>query len=610
MTDENKGTTPETRGRDSGPPLADDAPASLANVNAETGAPVTKEEPVFTEDGEVEEAVGNTEVGKCCSEALVALGRAARSFLLYEADNKAITKFLEDLRAKIHMYLSRYGDMVLTVRPWEMALGREVVYVNRDRERSLAFRLFRDGVRKVTLGKSMAWEELSKFLGIISIRYKGIRQQEDDVVTLLWKAGFKNITIVAVEGFIPEDEDYIDQQDRGMLVRGIFHDGSRAFDQPAPELAERGPLSHVAVDPARLSELTAETTNLALPNQAVSLLREVLQTASDPAEPLTLEEARTTIDEIRDFLLSEGLLTHLLSVLKLLKELHFRTEDEELQETLIGAFSDAKALSRIIRSVPPGLRELPTDLIDLVSAIPGDRVQLLIDILGQERSRHARWAVRSLLAHFAADSLDYLVELVGLLDGPAPGDLLLVVADLNMAKAFEVAMTIDVDAEHELLSTAMGIIERNAYSREVALKLSQFLESQHADIRSRSLKVLVSKRERWVFMAIIQRLERHHTSGIEPHEIEELATAMVQIWQTRALDQFQRWIKPKGLFRRVIQGQVNLKWAAVHGLAMIPDKSAAKYIQMVIKDSSGQLASYAEECLTRQRSLTGGAGNG
>jgi hypothetical protein len=579
-------------------------------VNAETGAPVTKEEPVFTEDGEVEEAVGNTEVGKCCSEALVALGRAARSFLLYEADNKAITKFLEDLRAKIHMYLSRYGDMVLTVRPWEMALGREVVYVNRDRERSLAFRLFRDGVRKVTLGKSMAWEELSKFLGIISIRYKGIRQQEDDVVTLLWKAGFKNITIVAVEGFIPEDEDYIDQQDRGMLVRGIFHDGSRAFDQPAPELAERGPLSHVAVDPARLSELTAETTNLALPNQAVSLLREVLQTASDPAEPLTLEEARTTIDEIRDFLLSEGLLTHLLSVLKLLKELHFRTEDEELQETLIGAFSDAKALSRIIRSVPPGLRELPTDLIDLVSAIPGDRVQLLIDILGQERSRHARWAVRSLLAHFAADSLDYLVELVGLLDGPAPGDLLLVVADLNMAKAFEVAMTIDVDAEHELLSTAMGIIERNAYSREVALKLSQFLESQHADIRSRSLKVLVSKRERWVFMAIIQRLERHHTSGIEPHEIEELATAMVQIWQTRALDQFQRWIKPKGLFRRVIQGQVNLKWAAVHGLAMIPDKSAAKYIQMVIKDSSGQLASYAEECLTRQRSLTGGAGNG
>jgi hypothetical protein len=579
-------------------------------VNAETGAPVTKEEPVFTEDGEVEEAVGNTEVGKCCSEALVALGRAARSFLLYEADNKAITKFLEDLRAKIHMYLSRYGDMVLTVRPWEMALGREVVYVNRDRERSLAFRLFRDGVRKVTLGKSMAWEELSKFLGIISIRYKGIRQQEDDVITLLWKAGFKNITIVAVEGFIPEDEDYIDQQDRGMLVRGIFHDGSRAFDQPAPELVERGPLSHVAVDPARLAELAAETTNLALPNQAVSLLREILETAADPAEPLTLEEARTTIDEIRDFLLSEGLLSHLLSVLKLLKELRFRTEDAELQESLIGAFSDAKALSRIIRSVPPGLRELPTDLIDLVSAIPGDRVQLLIDILGQERSRHARWAVRSLLAHFAADSVDYLVELVGLLDGPAPGDLLLVVADLNMARAFEVAMTIDVDAEHELLSTAMGIIERNAYSREVALKLSQFLESQHADIRSRSLKVLVSKRERWVFMAIIQRLERHHSAGIEPHEVEELATAMVQIWQTRALDQFQRWIKPKGLFRRVIQGQANLKWAAVHGLAMIPDKSAAKYIQMVIKDSSGQLASYAEECLTRQRSLAGGAGNG
>ncbi|MBW2556759.1 MAG: hypothetical protein JRE07_07640, partial [Deltaproteobacteria bacterium] len=50
--------------------------------------------PPGSDGEEIEEEVGMTDSGRKASEALVALGRAARSFLLYEPDNQAVTSFL------------------------------------------------------------------------------------------------------------------------------------------------------------------------------------------------------------------------------------------------------------------------------------------------------------------------------------------------------------------------------------------------------------------------------------------------------------------------------------------------------------------------------------
>ncbi len=589
-------TDPQDLEPQSPEPAEEGEPAEVAPEQPEAAAEL--------DDGEeLEETIGTTEVGRACSEAMVSLSRAARSFLLYDPENKAIRLFLEDLREKLRSFVGRYGDMVLTVRPWEMLLGNEVVYVNRDRERSLSFRLFRDGVRKVTIGKGVAWDELTKFLGIISIRYTGVRQQEDDIVTLLWKAGFRNITIVAVEGFVPEDDDWTETRagasegEEG--EQGVFYQGPRVFDLPLPQLRERGPLRYTPIEPERLTELAEEVTNITLPDHTVRLLREILEAAANPADPLSLEEARPTIEEVRDFLLSEGLLKHLLEVMRVLRTLSFSPKERELLDKIVGGFSDVRALGRVIRSVPTGLRELPSDLLELVRMVPGDRVTILTEILAEERSSSSRWAVRTLLVELAADSVDYLVELIETLDGPVTGDLLLVVSELDMEAAFQVAMAVDSDAVRELQLTALVIIERNPYSREVAQKLTFFLDSPHVEVRMRAIKLLVTQRERWAFMALTQRLEQYHSSGMDSEEIEAVAAAMASIWHTRALDQFKRWIKPKGLFQKIIPGQGNLKRAAVYGLSQIPAKDSMKYIRLFMKESSGELQAYAGECLAR-----------
>ena len=73
--------------------------------------------------------------------ALLALTRSARSFTLYDPSNKGVRTLIGDYRDKLRKALASFGSLVLEVHPFELVLGREVVYLEKDRERSLSFRL-------------------------------------------------------------------------------------------------------------------------------------------------------------------------------------------------------------------------------------------------------------------------------------------------------------------------------------------------------------------------------------------------------------------------------------------------------------------------------------
>ena len=156
--------------------------------------------------GPEEAALGSTPKAKHANEVLRALSKAARAFTLYDAKNVIMRRFLADYRAAVEAALAAHGALALTVGPWEFLLEKDVVYAEKDRERSLAFRLFRDGVRTLVLQPGLTWEEALQLLEIVSLRFAGARQQEDDVVTLLRKAAFQHLAFTAVEGFVPSEE--------------------------------------------------------------------------------------------------------------------------------------------------------------------------------------------------------------------------------------------------------------------------------------------------------------------------------------------------------------------------------------------------------------------
>ncbi|MBW1724143.1 MAG: hypothetical protein JRJ33_01945 [Deltaproteobacteria bacterium] len=566
--------------------------------------------PSGSDSEEIEEEVGMTVSGRKASMALVALGRAARSFLLYEPDNQAVTSFLQDLRDKFYGFLDQYGEMVLDVRPWEMMMGSEVVYLNRDRERSLSFRLFRDGVRKVTITPDVQWNELTKFLGIISIRYTGIRQQEDDIVVMLWKAGFKHIVVESVEGFVPEDDDvdvdttiYSDDDtaDSALTLYAAAPDG---FDIPWPVYNERASIRYVEMDSEHLRKLDEEVSNLTLPAQCVGLLKEILETAANPVEPMKLEEAIPMVQEVANFLSAEGLLSSLLEVMRIVQALPFNQRDEEHRDELLRAFSDVNVLVRVIRSFPAGLQEVPPQLIELVEMVPEDPVPMLLEILNNERTRTARLVTRNLLVRMGSDKLDHLVKAIDQLKAPVAADLLRVVSDIDLDRGIRMGIDMGIEADVDLQLVALSLMERGPYSKRVSRYLINLLESSSMEVRMHALKLLVLNKEPSAFSNITRRLE-HNAAGNEMdlHEVEALGSAMVTIREDRALEQFVEWIQPKKLLQRMLPRRQNLKWAAVTGLSQIPGDQAKKYIRLAAKTAGEELHRHCMKSLVLQRRL-------
>ena len=236
-----------------------------------------------------EAALGQTAAGRDANAALRALAHTARSFILYDAANERIRGFLEDARAKIEHYLATHGEMNLEVRPWDIVLGGEVVYSDKDRERSLAFRLYRDGVRRLVIRPGLEWDEIIALIGILSVRYKGVRTQEDDLVTLLWRADFKHIEIGAVEGLVASEDDDSDMRvPEGALagprnaMQAMIFSAPYRFDYPWPRYTERAAIEYRQVPPSLLARITEEDATEAVPRECLQVARELLDRALRP----------------------------------------------------------------------------------------------------------------------------------------------------------------------------------------------------------------------------------------------------------------------------------------------------------------------------------------
>ncbi|NOY27388.1 MAG: hypothetical protein GXP62_16095 [Oligoflexia bacterium] len=579
-----------------------------------------------------EATVGDTALALGLNKGLRALARAARSFLLYDPSNEAIRVFLTAYRTDMLgaiqavMESGQFGSGVeLFIRPFEMVWAGETVYLERDRERSLAFRMFRDGVRRLTLRGDVTWDELLRLLQIMSIRFTGVRQQEDDIVTLLWKAGFKGIEIVAVEGFVPEDEEVgddeavVDQvagqgEERGrrQSARGgrsadartaaSFVDAPADFDLPIAPLLPVGRVIPVAVDQDELLALQLEATSHTLPEQCVRLAHEMLSLVADPRDPTDWPDIRYLLDEVRDFLLAEGQLQPLIDLVTAMEDM--RTGDSTHLDDALRAFVDGRALVRIVRSIPAAHTRPPPDLLWLLDHLPGDHLAHALDILASERSVGARRIARQLVEHFVDADPDLVLARIQGGDPAVAADLLRAFCVAVPARTLEAIGAAVSRGDADLSFEALRVLDRAAVSPEVLDLLLQLLESEVEEVRLRSLEQITHRNARTLFQAVQDHLAKASHQRMSPKEASAFGTTLVSLDQARAHRLLSEWIRPKSLFKRIFQDPIGhkwLQWAAVSGVAQVPGDEPEKLIRWLAERAGSDLADHCVRTLARRR---------
>jgi hypothetical protein len=504
---------------------------------------------------------------------LTRLATTARSFLLYDPHNEAIHRFIGLVLSSLQTVLEEENTLPLSLQPFEIFFEGEPVYLNRDRERSLAFRLYRDGVRSMTFRKGFDWEELAKLLEILSIRYTGVNQREDDVVTLLWKARFHHLDVGAVEGIVPEDDEA--SEDSGDAPAAIPEE----VDLPRPELPTPIGPSFTPVSEEARGRLIAEASQATLPDDCLSLLDAVRVLLRDPTEPLRLRDVLHVFTEVREFLLTEDHLPAMKRYLSFLWQLAGEEPPEwderrhELVYDLLDACGDRKALRRLLRSVPPDERKLRPEVLEVLDRACPDPVAAVADILETEEGPAVRAVARQILEHYGVERLDLLQKRFQAASGTVASDLLRVIAGISGPDAVTFVARQSSHRDAAVQDEALWHLGNMSYSGAVGHGLFDAFRWTDPTRRSRVLGMIAATGDRR-FLDLLAGYVEDKATELPPQEAAEVGLVLGRLGGDATLSRWQPWLHATGIFRKGIRTPLAMQVAAAMALAEIGNETA------------------------------------
>ncbi len=523
--------------------------------------------------------------GQAAAGLVVALAKAARAFTLYDAGNALVRQFIGDYHARAQAATAG-GPVELAVKPFELLCGAEVVYREEDRERSLAFKLFRDGVRRVTFGRGVNADELLRLLQILALRFVGVRQAEDDVVTLLRKAEFRSISFAAVEGYTSDERT----ADAGLRHRG--GEPPPGFDTPFPKLPPPGPIAYAPIPEPALGALRGEEAPEALGVSGVRLAAELVAWAARGDLPSA--EVAQLCGELRDFLVADGQLGLLAS----LAELPLRLPAGPLRDELLRGLADARLLEVVLGSLPAQGGALPPEALRLVPFVPAAAV---MDRLATEEAPARRRALLAVIeARLPADADAVAAKLPGL-GVELVRELLKLLAQRAPDRADPVSLALLGHADDSLQLEALRALAGSA-QRLPAAPFVEALRSPVEAIRIAAAQALEHHGDTAAARTVADALTGRKSCSRE--EAAALGRTLGALHAGAALRLFDGWLEHKRSLLGGLRGSEHdeiLRWAAVAGLGVIPGPEAEQRLEAVAKWAGEELRRHVHGTVGRRR---------
>jgi hypothetical protein len=549
--------------------------------------------------------LGGSPAAKAANAAVLALTRAARSFTLYDPANKVVRSLIADYRDRFRAVLDGFGPLVLDVHPFELTVAGEVVYFERDRERSLSFRLFRDGVRKVAFAAETTWDELQKLLQVLSIRYTGVRQQEDDLVTLLRKAGFESIRVAAIEGFVPEEEFKEATPDADLFrATGERYDPPARWDLPLPPFPEAAPLRHREVAPELLARLRGEEAEETVPKHAVRAVGELMQATGQHGLQTVLGFAL----EVREYLLVEQRSELLVDLARLVRS--YLAGSPGAAGPFLETFLDARTVRGLVCSLRPDDAEVPPDVAELLDAAPGPTIEALIDLLVEEGDGPRAPLLRKLALRGCRHSPQAIAARLPGASGGTAVALMRLLAEVDPAAALHAALEATARGDATLQVAALRVFETAAFTAEVARGLHHLVESRDEAVRLAALPVMAARGGPRVFPALRAHVEKH-AAGLSAAEATAAGKALAGSSSAGALQAFGEWLRPKGggLLGKIVKmpAAPPLQRVAVAGLRAVAGADADTLLALLAEHGEPAVRAEAAAAIATRRK---GAGRG
>jgi len=362
------------------------------------------------------------------------LQKAIKAFKLYQPNNPMLTRQLEELTTKFTAHLDEYQSLNLQVGEYKLFFKGNPVYENTDMKESLAFLLYKDGVREIRFFKGLEDQEISDFLDVLRKNEQASRL-EDDIVTLLWERDFVHISYYATDEFMESNAvhvpvNYEEFQTGLEFSPGIEGETVTTSPQESAEAEKVLPLGEMFPEPtgdqreafARHFQLTSEEVGLIdrLVNQEADIdfvstlvesLMEILFHLGEDLEPY--ENMVTFFDRALEFLVLKGEFKAASEILRNLREILDSMALKDNQIYAINRIFEGAGSARIIELTAETLKhEGFLDLntcYDYFDLLPKSAIEPLCNMVGQLESSKARNLIAEIVGRKVKGNLEMLV---------------------------------------------------------------------------------------------------------------------------------------------------------------------------------------------------------
>jgi HEAT repeat protein len=361
--------------------------------------------PDFDLDSESDLAEGS-DLDSEIADFFSAFVKTSRAAQLYVQGNPLLHQFIGDLKGRLSAIFDRVPSLNFTIHESEIRwLNKPVHKEKLGGTENIAFQLYRDGIRRIEFLPGVEEDELRQFIDVLRLS-RTLREDEDDLLTLMWNSDFSFIRYEYVD--VLGDEPPVPTPDLSHAA------GTELPALPELELAPELQTPSLRED-FEPSLYFLNETDVAHLQQELRwemdrpVKKDVTVAVLDQYELGDAERRAEIVEILRQMLprvLAEGgfsQASHIVAELKTIAERKGSPEVAQEVDEIIGELSEPIVLEQLVRIMEDGTIDPNSEaLATMLSALKPDAIVTLIKTIPTVARKQAREQLLATMDRLAA----------------------------------------------------------------------------------------------------------------------------------------------------------------------------------------------------------------
>jgi hypothetical protein len=554
-----------------------------------------------TETGAPEQLVDSSAV----ENLIQALVKGLRAIQLYLPNNPIYRKAVENVRAAFDPVWEEYGELEIQVTESDLVWQGVSVYSQPSKSESVAWVLFKDGLRTLTLDRGVEDEEIVALLEVIKQAQNLPKDAADDLLTLLWEQDFQLIRYSAVElgaeGVAP-----LTPSESGW-VAGTAPEAANIRQKIAEDTQEtETPAGIVKMDDFDGTLYFLDDSELKYLQQEIEreytqdLRSNVLSMLFDLLELQTYATVRSELISITEnfvpYLLGAGdfhSVAHLLRELRTILERarQLLPEHRKAIEELPARLSQPDVLGQLLQSVDEAVTTpSEADLSELFGELRPEALQSILEWLPRLTNDGVREPLERAAVRLAAAHPDHVIKTLETAEPPVLVGTVRLISRLKLPPLVPVLGALlerdDVQIRKEAV-TALAVIASPGAMRH----LERAIDDDDRDVRVAAVRALAERGHRAAFAKVEAAVNGKSLRGAELTEKTAFYEAYGMLAGPAGVAALRPILESKGLLRR--REDPETRACAAMALGKIGDEEAVSVLRAAATEEKDPLVKNA-----------------